>query len=252
MATVHYAQPGCGLLFLAKLNLAFPRRFAPVVLRRILIGVLIVALTAAELPARPAGTAVFGVVTQSSDAHIGAATLTLGSTIFDGDSLATGKLGAVGIRGSASRLYVPAQSRVMLYSAAPAAIANLNAGTLVFSATKASAIQIFALDAQICPAADGPTVGQISIAGPKLLEIFARRGALLFSYHGESRPISEGSSIRVVLDPPEDNSANSTRPRKTPKLPDGKPRGFLFLIIGGTAALTAVAIHEALESPDRP
>jgi len=222
-----------------------------VLLRRILVCLLVCAVTAAQLPARSVGIAVFGVVTQSSDAHVGESKLTPGATIFDGDSLSTGESGGIGIRGSASRLYVPSQSSVTLHSAVPAAIANLNAGTVVFSAAKASTIQIVALDARICPAADGPTVAQISVVGPKLLEIFAKRGALQFSYRGESEAIPEGSHIRVVLDPPDDPQPPAPFPRQSKKT-GRRHRGFLILFWGGMAILPAIAIFNALESPDRP
>jgi hypothetical protein len=223
--------------------------------RRILVCLLVCAVTAAEVPARPAGAAVFGVVTQSSDAHVGEVKLSPGSTIFDGESLSTGGSGAIGIRGSASRLYVPALSGVTLHVASTMDLANLNAGTLVFSSAKASAIQIVALDAQICPAADGPTVAQISIVGPKLLQIVARQGALQFSYRGESEPIPEGSSIRVVLDPPDDPQTAQTTspfPHEKTKKQGRRRRGFLFLLWGVPGAIAAIGIHAALESPDRP
>ena len=111
-------------------------------------------------------------------------------------------------------------------------------------------MEILANDAFIRPAADVPTVAQVTLVGPKELQITARRGALEFSYHSETESIAEGASYRIVLDradPPQRSSQN--QPIKDPR---GNRKGFWILIIGGIGWATEWAVHEALESPDRP
>jgi hypothetical protein len=96
-------------------------------------------------------------------------------------------------------------------------------------------------------------VAQVSVIGPKELHIYARRGAVLFSYRGESKTIAEGESYEVILDPPEDGSEDK-QPAQKRRRP---PKAFL-LVAGGAGAAAAVVIvhekheHKEIESPDRP
>jgi hypothetical protein len=114
-------------------------------------------------------------------------------------------------------------------------------------------VEIRALGTLTRPTADARTIGQVSITGPKELLIHARRGALQFSYRGETRIIAEGESYRVILDPPDD----TTEKKQAAKKAGRPPKAFLFVIIGGGAAGATVLVLENqrqknLESPDRP
>lgn len=64
--------------------------------------------------------------------------------------------------------------------------ASLSAGTVVFLASHLSALEILADRAHIRAAVDTTTVGQVTVIGPKTLYIYARQGALLFSYEDET------------------------------------------------------------------
>ena len=112
-------------------------------------------------------------------------------------------------------------------------------------------MDVIADDAHIRAAANVPTVGQISITGPKTLYVFANHGALAISYHGDSDVISEGESYRVVLDPPDD--ASGTPDPDPAKRSSRRRKGFLLLLIGAGAA-TATTWHKRsdFESPDHP
>jgi hypothetical protein len=96
-------------------------------------------------------------------------------------------------------------------------------------------------------------VAQVSVIGPKELQIYARRGAVLFSYRGESKTITEGESYEVILDPPEDGSG-----KKQPAQKQGRLRKAFLLVTAGAGAAAAVVIlhekyeHKEMESPDRP
>ena len=79
--------------------------------------------------------------------------------------------------------------------------AELSEGTLVFSAGRTGALEIVVREARIYAINDVRTMAQVSITGPKELQIFARRGALQFSYRGETEKIDEGAACRVILDP---------------------------------------------------
>jgi len=218
--------------------------------RRILAMTLAFFLVDIPLSAWPAGIPALGVVTQASAAHFNTARVSAGATVYDGDRLSTESEGLLQFRGAGSLLYLPGRSGVTLHRLPNGTQAHLSTGGLIFSSARASAMEILANDAFIRPAADVPTVAQVTLIGPKELQITARRGALEFSYHSETENIAEGASYRILLDPQETASSPSKNQKIQP--PGRKPKGFWILIIGGIAWATEWAVHEALESPDRP
>ena len=227
--------------------------------RRIIACVLVCVLAGADWPVRATSAPVareIGVVTQAVEARVGTTVLSSGASLFEGDRVRTEAGGGMNARSGKALLYLPGQSEVTLRRANESARVQLEAGTVVFSVAQAAAIEIGALGAQIRPAADVATNAQISIAGPKMLDIRAQRGALIFSYNGESEVIEEGSAIRVVLDQPKEGSAggsdNPPYPGQGPKRSSKKPKGFFFLLLGGAAAATTIVLIKTLESPDSP
>lgn len=224
--------------------------------RRLLAVVLVWLLVGSELPARPATSAPtpLGVVTQALNAHFGTASASPGTTIYEGDRLSAGQGGSLGIRVGPSQFYVLGRSGVAFHNLPNGAQAEVTAGTVAFSTAKSSGVEILANSATIRPL-DGQSVSaQVTISGPKELLVSANRGDLTFSYNGESEVLAEGHAYRVILDPPDKDTAasnNASNP-KAPK-PGAKRRiGFLILIIGGTAGFTIPFIIRAFESPDRP
>jgi len=127
------------------------------------------------------GPDTLGVVTQARDANLGGGPVSPGATLYDGDRLSTQGDGALTLRSATSMLYLSRESRVTLHAIpnnTKGAEADLSAGTVLFSASQVSAMDVCANDAHIRAAANVPTVGQISVTGPKTLYVFASRGAL--------------------------------------------------------------------------
>jgi hypothetical protein len=209
-------------------------------------------LAGVPLPAKPAATAKLlplGVVTLASGAHFNAAKVSAGATIFDGDGLSTETEGALQFRTPAARFYLPGNSSIALHRLPNGAQAQLQAGTVVFSTAKSAAMEILADESFIRPATDGPTVGQVTVIGPKELQITARRGALEFSYAGETEKLAEGASYRILLDQPE----AMPWPKNQRPQPGGREdRKYKIVVIGLISGITILALCEALESPDRP
>jgi hypothetical protein len=225
--------------------------------RRIFASLLVFAMAAGEIPMRAAGVSALGVVTQASGANLASARVTTCASVYDGDSFTTTPDGILRVRAGAAQLYLAGQSALKLHSIPGGALAQLTGGTLVFSSAKASAMDIEIAQAHIRPAGDQPTVAQITVAGPKMMDIRAKRGSLQFSYNGETQLIPEGSAYRFVLDPPDEET---TITDASPAFPDKKgPQGgrrrrkaFLYFIIGAATLFTVIAVDEALESPSKP
>jgi len=218
--------------------------------RRILAMTLAFFLTGIGLPARPAGMAPLGVVTQASGAHYNAARVSTGATVYDGDRLSTESQGLLQFRAAGALLYLPGLSGVTLHGLPNGTQALLSTGSLVFSTSKAAAMEVLADEAFLRPTADGPTVAQITVVGPKELQITVRRGALELSYRNEAEKIAEGTSCRVLLDTPE--AAARPFPQRGPVKAAHENRKFRIVVIGLIAWTTEWAVHEVLESPDRP
>jgi hypothetical protein len=221
--------------------------------RRALATILVFLLAGISVPARPVGAPdllPLGTVTQASGAHFNAAKVSAGATIYDGDGLSTEAEGALQFRGSAALLYLPGASGVTLHGLANGTQAQLQTGTVVFSTTKVAGMEIIAEAAFIRPVADGSTVAQVTIIGPKELQITARRGALQFSYAGETEKLAGGSSYRILLDQPE--SYPPSPQRKPPPVGGREGKKFKIIVIVAIAWITEWALHEVFESPDRP
>src|SRR5215472_12585337 len=133
----------------------------------------------------PAAPPVLGVVMEANRGHLNRGAVSVGTTVYDGDHFSTETGGMLLLRGEAITLELAEESAAVVRSrrrAAQGAEAELTAGTLIFTATRAIALEVAVLDARICPSADARTTAQISIAGSRELQIYARRGSLLFSY----------------------------------------------------------------------
>src|SRR5258708_39857882 len=95
-------------------------------------------------------------------------------------------------------------------------------GHVVFSGAGTGNMEVVVNGALIRPTATAPTTAQIRVVNPKELRIYAQRGALKFSYHGESAVIAEGAAYRVLLEPSEKElgvtSESEDARKKPPKL----------------------------------
>ena len=195
------------------------------------------------------------MVTHAERAHVGEAGASAGSTIFDGDQLSTEAGGSLRITGPSLRLQLDAQSILTLRRPADAEDgmeADLASGTLVFSAARNGGIKVVANEASIQPADNAATVAHIRVVNPKELRIYAQRGALEFSYHGESELIAEGATYRVLLDPSEKELAafsDSEEAKKKIVKPHIK---FLLLAIAIAAGVAIPVLMSHFESPDSP
>ena len=226
--------------------------------RCVIVVLLVCALAAGEFPAHAVGVGAVGVVTQASGASIASARVSTGATVYDGDSLATDADGLLRVRAREAQFYLAGQSSVRMRSAPAGALVQLAAGTLVFSSTNATAMDVEVARAHIRPASNDLTVAQIAIAGPKSIDIRAKRGSLEFSYEGESKVIPEGVSYRFILDPLDREMTEAGPPPAFPDNQRPKPvandkrRRFIYLLIGVGSVVTFFAVDEALESPNKP
>lgn len=205
-------------------------------------------------------TPALGTVTSAQKAYVGTANASPGSTVFDGDKLSTESAGVIQVRTKAARFQLVQSGAAELSQTQGIPTATLLRGTAVFSTANSKAFLLHASIAEIRAETDAPTVGQVSIVGPKELLVRSSRGALAITVDGETKTIPEASAYRVILDP--DADARAAEPAQGPRgagtrgpagapHPGGQNR-FLLVAVAIAIPLAIIAVHEALESPDRP
>lgn len=198
---------------------------------------------------------VLGVVSEANRAHLNTGAASAGTTVYDGDRFSTEAGGMLLLQGNGATLQLAAESEVIVKSrtnGVQGIEAELNRGTLAFSSSQPAAVEIVADEARVRPVREEPTIGQVTVIGPKELLLHARRGALQFSHRGETQTIAEGKSYRVILDPSEDDAK-----KNGPYKPARQRKTFLFIAVAGGAVGAGGGIYESrghkhTESPDRP
>jgi hypothetical protein len=204
-------------------------------------------------------SATLGNVVYADRAHVGAAKASVGTTVFDGDRLSTEQTGSVQIRAGAARLLLSSSSVATLSQEDRSPAATLSLGSVTFSTANSKAFVLHVAGAVIRPHTDEPTIGQVSVLSPKQLVVKTTRGSLTIAVDEDVRVIPEGASYRVVLDPSERYGDAGTQ---NPRVGGSKGSGgspvkagrseFVWYAVATTAVVGAIALSEALESPDRP
>jgi hypothetical protein len=200
-----------------------------------------------------ASSAGVATVVSAERASVGRANASVGSTVFNGDSLEVQSLGSMQLRAGAARVLLSGGSRVVWGEEGGMAAATLSSGVATFSTASSKAFTLRAGTAVIRPTGQGPSVGSVAVLNPKELNVHCSRGSLTLTVIDDSLVIPEGTSYHIVLDPEESAAADEAKPWGGNQAPRKSGRNrFLFFVIVAAAAATAVAVHEALESPDRP
>ena len=216
---------------------------------------LLLSLTLATSPLWAAPSAALGTVVFANRARVGDAGTSVGSTVFSGDRLSTDNVGTVQVRVGAARLLLSSSSIATLAQEETGPSATLAAGTATFSTANSKAFALHVATAVVRPDTDQPTIGKVTVLGPKELIVKSVRGTLQIAVAEDVREIPEGAAYRVVLDP---NAPPPQGPRGAGMKGMGGPpikgakSNFIWYAIAITGAVTAYVLSEALESPDRP
>jgi hypothetical protein len=207
-------------------------------------------------PAWSAPATPLAMVVSADRARVGTAAASVGTTVFNGDRLETEQLGKVQVRTNAARLLLSGSSRATWGTEADTPAATLTSGTATFSTANSNAFALRMATAVIRPEGKGPTIGNVTVLSAKELVVRCSRGAVRITVDDDSRVIPEGAAYHVVLDPDPSMmaSADAAQPSSSGAKPpkSGGKSKFIWFAIGAAAIVTFFAVHEALESPDRP
>ena len=168
--------------------------------RCVLVAALIAGLL--NIPAYAADEKPLGLVTQAENAHIGNAKVSIGTTIFPGDTLATEAGGTLRLNFGSSQLYLLSASSATLSQNAGAAMVHavVGRGTVGFSSNGTDHIELEIPQGILRAANSEPAYGQVTIVGPLEVIISTYRGTLSLEHDGEFRDIPAGRSYRVTMD----------------------------------------------------
>ncbi len=216
----------------------------------------LISITLLLIPVWGSPSSSIGTVVYADRAHVGAAQASVGATIFGGDRLTTEQAGGAQVRAGAARLLLSSASSAtfLLDSGSPAA--TLTMGSATFSTASSKAFALHVASAVIRPNTDEPTIGQVTVLSPKELVVKSTRGSLSIAVEDDVRVIPAGAAYRIVLDStdaaaPQGPRGAGTKGYGGAPIKAAKSR-FIWYAIGITALVTVWAVHEALESPDRP
>ena len=205
--------------------------------RRILATMLTFLLAGIPLPGQ---TASLGVVTQSSGGHVNNTVASVGATIYDGDRITTELTGALSLRSESVQLLLSEDSAILMNHDGPILTPMLQRGSVGFRVESGAGLRIGAADVRVRPQSSALTVGQMTLENCAVV-VTSRTQALEVTAGKETKIVEEGKSYRVLLDGACGN--------RTPLF---AAHSRFILVPALVGALTGLAVHEALESPDRP
>lgn len=199
-----------------------------------------------------------GTVVYADRAHVGAAAASVGTTVFSGDSFRTEESGTVQIRVGAARLLLAGRSLATFDGDNANPAATLTFGSATFSTANSKAFSLHVASATIRPNTDEPTIGLVTVLGPKELVVKSTRGSLTIAVEDDVRVIPEGAAYRIDLDSTA-APADAQGPRDHggrgyggPPVKPVKTSKFMWVAVALVGGVTLFAVSEALESPDRP
>jgi hypothetical protein len=217
----------------------------------------LLSITLLLTPVLGATSSSLGTVVYADRARMGAVAASVGATVFGGDRLSTEQSGSVQVRTGAARLLLSGASSATFAREEATPAATLTVGSATFSTANSKAFTLHVASAVIRPNTDEPTIGQVTVLNPRELVVKSTKGSLTIAVEEDVRVIPEGAAYRIVLDP-----SDAAAPPQGPRGAGTKGYGgspvkaakskFIWYAIGIVGAATAWAVHEALESPDRP
>jgi hypothetical protein len=179
-----------------------------------------------------------------------------GLSVFEGEQLSTEGEGRMGVRVGNTTLALSGTSGATLHRIESGLHVDMTSGTLFFSSPEHGSVEVHAEGALLRPEKSEPTQMELTILRPKVMQISARHGNLVFTYRQEYQVLLDGDTYRIYLDasPEPQNAAGAGGEAASHA---GKTA---FFIVAGAAAtgVAAWGIHEAvtsgngIESPAKP
>ena len=184
----------------------------------------------------------------AADASSGADVVNSGTTVYDGDRLATRDEGSMLLRIGAGKLFLHKATSVQVHALSNGFSANLASGTVSMSSEEGRTFELLTDGLTIRPAALHPTAAQIQRVSATEVVLISTHGDLQVSLGDEVETVTAGNSYKVELDP----LPAEADPAQGPIYSGRRRKGFYIVVFSAVAAVTGVMIWRAVMSPDHP
>jgi hypothetical protein len=210
------------------------------ILSKTLSAMLAFGLMPVAAKAAPVG-APLGVVVIADQAKVADSAAVKGSSVFEGDRLATGEKGQLQVRLGATQARLFPGSLAVVNQAAGGLNADLLDGTISLSSIAGQAFSLTANQAVVRPAPAQAVVAQITRVSPSELLLISRKGALEVDFDGETTTIPEGSAYRMLVDPSEAQGPQGSGAPGAGAVHHSRKKA-TFILAAAAAAITGIAI----------
>jgi hypothetical protein len=225
------------------------------VLSTTLSALLVFGLTPVAAKAAPVA-APLGVVVIAEQAKVADSDAVKGSSVFEGDRMATGETGQLQVRfGATQTRLFPGSLAVVSQTSGGGLNADLLSGTVSMSSAAGQEFSLTSNQAMVRPASGQTVIAQVTRVSPRELLLSSRKGALEVTFDGEVTTIAEGSTYRMVVDPAEPEGPQGTGAQPAGTVHHSRKRA-AFILLGAAAAITGAAIlssqGSSVVSPSTP
>jgi hypothetical protein len=225
------------------------------ILKTFLVAILSLGLI--SVPCFAANEKPLGLVTQASEAHLGAATVAIGTTVYPGDTLATDEGGTVRLKVGSSQFYLLSSSSATLSENSAVVNASVGHGTVGFSSNGTDQLALEIPEGTVRAANGQPGYGQVTILGPREVIVSAYRGTLVLDNDGDLHEIPAGKSYRVTMDlepAAEPAAQQAAGAGANNKVVAPRHRHLLFdlIVLGAVGGASYALWYHLTESPSLP
>jgi hypothetical protein len=218
----------------------------------VVIGLLDVPAFAGAAASKP-----LGMVVSANEASIDNSRLSVGTTVYPGDTIQTEDGGSLRLKFGTTQVYLLSASAASFSQHGEIIRATVGRGTVGFSSTDSANMEL-EIPQGILRAARGESAyGQVTIISPLEVVISSYRGTLMLDNEGEMHAIPAGKTFRVDMelepaaqpvpardqDPGRDAGVVPTRRRRLK---------FALIFLGGVALGSFAIWEEVTESPSKP
>jgi hypothetical protein len=148
---------------------------------------------------RDKATKVVGHVTQTVAASIDQTELTVGTTLYNGDTIDTAETGSMHAGVHSSQLALDPSSSATLEECTDELHVLVNYGTVNFNAAAADKVEFIIAQGIVRPSDGGSASGRISLISSREAMVSATQGSLDIDDDGKHTTIPEGKTYKITL-----------------------------------------------------
>jgi hypothetical protein len=189
-----------------------------------------------------------GILTLAFGARLDSAIAFAGLSVFEGEMLSTEHDGRLGARLGDVSMALSGNSGATVHKLDGGAHIDLERGSVFVSTPQLARYEVHLEGAILRSESATPTNTQITLLGPKSIQVAARRGDVDFLYKDEFQVLREGETYRIDLDTP--GAAPSVISASGGAgTPGALHKATYYILAGAGAGALAWGVHELANAP---